>query len=116
MERAVVHSYLGLYPAIQKPPPGLEFSDQFAFRPTASTTAAISLLQTVTTLLQSNPYVVVISLDFSKAFDTVRLSSLLAKMAKLDLPAVVYNWLVAFFTGHVHRTVYNKEVSSIRGR
>ena len=35
-------------------------------------------------------------------------------MAKLDLPAVVYNWLVAFFTGHAHRTVYNKEVSSTR--
>ena len=87
---------------------------QFAFRRTASTVAAIiSLLQTVTTLLQSNPFVVVISLDFSKAFDTVRHSSLLAKMAKLDLPAVVYNWLVAFFTGHAHRTVYNKEVSSI---
>jgi len=88
---------------------------QFAFRRTASTVAAIiSLLQTVTTLLQSNPFVVVISLDFSKAFDTVRHSSLLAKMAKLDLPAVVYNWLVAFFTGHAHRTVYNKELSSTR--
>jgi len=111
MERAVVRSYL--YLAFQKPPPGLEFSDQFAFRPTASTTAAIiSLLQTVTTLLQSNPFVVVISLDFSKAFGTVRHSSLLAKMAKLDLPAVVYNWLVAFFTGHAHRTVV--EVSSTR--
>jgi len=86
-----------------------------SLRPTASTTAAIiSLLQTVTTLLQSNPFVVVISLDFSKAFDTVRHSSLLAKMAKLDLPAVVYYWLVAFFTGHAHRTVYNKEVSSTR--
>jgi len=35
-------------------------------------------------------------------------------MAKLDLPAVVYDWLVAFFTGHAHRTVYNKEVSSTR--
>jgi len=99
MERAVVRSYL--YPAFQKPPLGLEFSGQFALRPTASTIAAIiSLLQTVTILFQSNPFVVVISLDFSKAFDTVRHSSLLTKMAKLDLPAVVYNRLVAFFTEH----------------
>jgi len=76
MERAVVRSFL--YPAFQKPPPSLSFSDQYAFRPTGSTTAAIvSLLQTVTNLLQSNPFVVVISLDFSKAFDTVRHSSLL---------------------------------------
>jgi len=35
-------------------------------------------------------------------------------MAELDLPAVVYNWLVAFFAGHAHRTVYNDEVSSTR--
>jgi len=35
-------------------------------------------------------------------------------MAKLDLPAVVYNRLAAVFTGHAHRTVYNKEVSSKR--
>jgi len=35
-------------------------------------------------------------------------------MAELDLPAVVYNWLVAFFAGHAHRTMYNDEVSSTR--
>ena len=35
-------------------------------------------------------------------------------MAELGLPAVVYNWLVAFFAGHAHCTVYNDEVSSTR--
>ena len=45
-------------------------ADQFAFRPTGSTTAAIiSLLHSVINLLSSEPYVIVISLDFSKAFD-----------------------------------------------
>ena len=113
MERAVVHTYL--YTAIQKPPTGLTFSDQYAFRPTASTTAAIiSLLQSITDMLLSNPFVIVISLDFTKAFDTVRHSSLMNKMAKLDLPAVVYNWLAAFFTGHEQRTIYYGEVSSTR--
>ena len=53
----------------------------------------------------------VISLDFSKAFDTVRHSTLLAKMAELDLPVPVYNWLVDFFKGHIHRTVFNGEES-----
>ena len=68
------------------------------FRPTGSTTAAIiTLLNTVTDLLQSNPYVVVICLDFSKAFDTVRHSTLLAKMTELDFPVPVYNWIVDFF-------------------
>jgi len=65
-----------------KTSPSLPFSDQYAFHPTGSTTAAIvSLLQTVTNLLQSNPFVVVISLDFSKAFNNVRHYSLLTKMA-----------------------------------
>ena len=58
-------------------------------------------------MMQTNPFVVVISLDFSKAFDTVRHSTLLTKMAELDLPLPVYNWLVSFFDGHTHRTVYN---------
>ena len=81
--------------------PSLSFSDQYAFRPTGSTTAAIiSVFYKLTSLLQSNPFVFVISLDFSKAFDTVRHSSLLTKMAELDLPAAVYNWLVAFFARH----------------
>jgi len=40
---------------------------------------------------------VVIALDFSKAFDSVRHSTLLHKMASLNLPAdAVYNWLVDF--------------------
>ena len=82
-ERAIVRSFL--YAAFLKPAPHLSFSDQFAFRPTGSTTAAIiSLLHTVTSMLLTNPFVVVISLDFSKAFDTVRHSTLLTKMAELE--------------------------------
>jgi len=50
----------------------------------------------------------VVSLDFSKAFDTVRNSTLLAKMAQFDLPVPVYNWLVDFFQGHTHRTTFNQ--------
>ena len=66
MEKTVVHSFL--YPAFLCPPPTMNFSDQFAFRPTGSTTAAIiDLLHIITNMLLSNPYVTVISLDFSKA-------------------------------------------------
>jgi len=39
LERLVVKQYI--YPAILKPPPALSFSDQFAYRPTGSITAAI---------------------------------------------------------------------------
>jgi len=40
-----------------------------------------------------NPYVVVIALDFFKAFDTVRLRhhTLLCKLAQMDIPNNVYN-------------------------
>ena len=100
-----------LYPSFLTPPSSFTFEDQFAFRPTGFTT----LLQTITNLLQSNAFVIVVSLDFSKAFDTVRHSTLLAKMAQLDLPVPVYNWLVDFFQGHTHRTtsVHGSTVKSL---
>ena len=45
-ERIVVRRYI--YPALSSPHPALHFDDQYAFRPTGSTTAAIiSLLNTV---------------------------------------------------------------------
>ena len=46
----------------------------------------IAILQAITEMLSCHPYVHVIALDFSKAFDTVRHSTLLEKLAKLDLP------------------------------
>ena len=88
-----------LYPAFNaQPPPGISFANQFAFRPIGSTRAAIvAILHTVTYPLATNSYVIVISLDFSKAFDTVRHWTLMQKMAKLDVPDYLYNWLVDFF-------------------
>jgi len=89
MERLIVTQFL--YPALTYSNTS-KFSDQYAFRPTGSPTAAIiSLLHTVTHLLTDNPYVVVISLDFSKTFDTVRHSALLDKVAQLDMPDEVYD-------------------------
>jgi len=90
MERLVVRQFL--YPALLVPSCNLTFSDQYAFRPTGSTIAAlIQLFYTVTELLNDDPYVVVIALDFSKAFDAVRTVTLLQKLASLDIPDCVYN-------------------------
>ena len=111
MERIVVREFL--YPALLTPPTALDFSDQYAFRPTGSTTAAlIYILQSVTDLLVDNSYVSVIALDFSKAFDTVRHHTLLEKMAQLDIPDSTYNWLVHFFSGHSHSTNYGGATST----
>jgi len=71
MERAVVQQFL--YPAFLSPPLTLILHDQFAFRPTGSTTAAIiSLLSIITNILLTIPYVIVISLDFSTVFNAIR--------------------------------------------
>ena len=62
------------------------FQDQLAFRPTGSIKATlIYLLHTLTELLQTQDYVHVIALDFSKAFDIVRHHSLDSKLARTSL-------------------------------
>ena len=70
-----------------------------------------SNLAILTHLQSTNLYVIVISRDFSKAFDTVRHSTLLNKIAQLDLPDHIYNWLVNFFTGHSHCTSFCDQTS-----
>jgi len=112
MERIIVRQFL--YSAFLAPPPTMTLSDQFAFRPTGSTTAAlIQLLQAITSLLITNQYVIVIALDFSKAFDTVRHHTLLEKLAQFDVPDNIYNWMVNFFSGHLHCTSYRGETSAL---
>jgi len=112
VERLVVRRYI--YPVLSSPPPSLQFADQFTFRPTGSTTAAsIALLHTVINLLSTEPCVIVISLDFSKAFDSVRHSRLLQKFAQLDLPDHIYNWLANYFSNHSHCTVFQDQQSSL---
>jgi len=111
MERMVVTQYI--YPCLSDPPPALTFTDQFAFRPTGSTTSAIiSLLNHTTHMLVNNPYVVVIAIDFTKAFDTVRQATLIEKLAMLNLPDNVCNWFNSFFNQRSHCTVYNGDRSS----
>ena len=116
MERTVVHVHGFISPTFHNPPESLTFHDQFAVRPTGSTTAAIiTLFHNIThQLLLTNPYVIVIALDFSKAFDTVRHHTLLDKMAQLDIADHVYNWLVNFLDRHSHQTKYADEMATIK--
>jgi len=53
-----------------------------------------------------------ISLDFSQAFDTVCHSSLLHKLAQLDLPNHIYNWLSNFYNDS-HCTLFHNQQSSL---
>ena len=112
LERHVVRTYI--YPALEQPPQGLHFADQFAFRPTGSTDAAlITLIHTVFNMLSTQPFVRVFALDFSKAFDTVRHSTLMGKMARLALPDAIYNWMIDFFSGHSHCTKFDGSISEL---
>ena len=40
-------------------------------------------------------------------------STLLEKLAQLDIPDHVYNWLVDFFTSHSHWVKYRSDVSAL---
>ena len=103
-----------IYPAFCDPSIAPSLTNQFAFRPTGSTTAAlISLLHRVTNLLENNQYVHIISLDFSKAFDTVRHSSLFLKLAKVrTVPDELFNFLISYYSNRNHSTRCGDTVST----
>jgi len=112
VEKLLVRRYI--YPAFNMEPTKDLLADQFAFRPTGSTTAAvISIIQNITQLLETNESVTLISLDFSKAFDTVRHSTMTTKLAKLNIPDEIYNWVVNFLKERGHMTKYAGRTSAI---
>ena len=76
---------------------------------------AVALLNSVTQALENNPYVVVVALDVTsrKAFDPVRHSSAMAKVAQLQIPDCVHNWLTDFLDGHSHCTRFNGYTSDL---
>ncbi len=63
-------------------------------------------------MLVDNPYVAVIAIDFTKAFDSVRQAALIEKLAMLNLPDNVCNWFTSFFNQRSHCTVYDGDRSS----
>jgi len=84
LERIVVRQFL-YHTIITLPTPfSFSFTDQYAFRPTGPTTAdVIAFVHSVTDLISSNPFVVVLASDFSKAFDTVRHATVIAPQVRL---------------------------------
>src|SRR6218665_2295606 len=57
-------------------------------------------------MLKTEETVTIISLDFSQAFYTLKHSTLLKKLSRLDLPDNIYNWMVDFLLDRKHRTRY----------
>ena len=112
LEKLVVRSFI--YPLYDLPQYQECFSDQFAFRPTGLTTAAlVSLFHHITNMLSIHTHVHVISLDYSKASDTARHSPLASKLATLPLPDCIYNWLLNFLSHRQHCTKFGKLISEL---
>jgi len=104
----------GVIWALSSPPPSLWFIDQFAFRPTGSTTAAIiAVLNTVINLLSSpNPT------SSSSHWTSPRLSTLyVIHHSSTYLQSLTFlticNWLVEFFYNHSHCTLFHDQQSSV---
>lgn len=107
-EKGIVRNFI--YPSLSDPNFSSTISDQFAFRPTGSTTAAlIYLTYHLTNMINQYDYVHLIALDFSKAFDTVRHSTLLQKTADLCIEDQLYNWVAHFLTDRQHLVNHNGE-------
>lgn len=86
--------------------PSHSIADQFAFRRTGSTTAAlVYLMHHVTRFLETNSYVRCLMIDFSKAFDIVDHAIIVEKISKLSLPWFITNWLISFLC---HRKIIVK--------
>ena len=71
------------------------------------------MLHAIITMLDTQPFVRVFALDFSKAIDTVRHAVLTEKMARLAIPDAVYNWIKDFFSGHSHCTRFEGVISKL---
>ena len=112
LERNTVKCYI--YPALQEPSPGLYFGDNTLSDRLVPPQRQLLLSSTLCMLaeLSTNLFVQVFALDFSKAFDTLRHVTLMDKMAELQMPDQIFNWIKDCFDEHSHCTKYSREISS----
>jgi len=107
-EKIIVRRWL--QPAI----PTENIEDQYAYKNTGSTTAAlVHFVHRVTEMLEHNAYVRCLMIDFSKAFDSVDHVVLMSKVVQLNLPSFVVNWICSFLAGRGQQCKLNGELSMV---
>ena len=100
VEKFIARKYLT--PAL----PTKLLEDQYAYRPTGSTTAAlVDISHHITLMLETNTYVRCILIDYSKAFDTINHEILFAKLRTLSIPQLIKQWIMNFLTGRTQAVV-----------
>ena len=73
--------------------------DQFGFKPTGSTTAAlVAITNTISIMLETNKYMRCLLIDLSKAFDSVDHLFVINKLKALNIADIVIQWVVPFLT------------------
>jgi len=108
VEKLIVRKYLT--PTL----PTKLLKDQYAYRPTGSTTAAlVDITHHITLLLETNTYVRCILIDYSKAFDTINHEILFDKLRMLTIPQLIIQWIMNFLTGRTQALVTEGTNSNI---
>ncbi len=87
---------------------------QFAYRPNRSVDDAVALaLHSILQHLDSNnTYALLLFLDYSSAFNTIRPLKLTAKLADLGVPTPSRNWILDFLTDRPQVVRMGKKVSA----
>src|SRR6218665_1371468 len=105
VERFIVQRFI--YPSFDYLPPPRSLKDQFAFRPTGSTTATvIAVLDNITEMMDENKYVLVVSMDYTKSFDSIRYDAVSETLLGLDIPDAIYNWLMEYLADRRNYTSF----------
>lgn len=89
-----------------------KLANQYAFKPTGSTTAAlISFKHHVTSMLEHSAYVHCLYIDFTKAFDTVNHQLLLNKLTDLDIHPAIVALISSFLFNRTQSTRFGSATS-----
>lgn len=95
MEIVLVRTFL--YPNFENMPEPFSLLDEYAIRSTGSTTVTlVSIIHDIMDLLSANGYMMVISMDNTKAFNSVRHSAITKTLSQLEMPDNICNWLTNY--------------------
>jgi len=99
VEKLIVKNYLTTYLT------GSIFNDQYACKPTGSTTCAlVDFTYRIHTLPETNQYVRCVLIDFSKAFDMVDHPIFARKLLALQVPLFLIQWIMSLLTNRMQAT------------